>query len=172
MVLPYVTYLLNKFRLLTIIFSSAITQVLIVSARLTPVAILHLLKKTNPSALLVSGQVSHAVKETIEIYERDKPEGFVYPQLVDSIGYESFLKPKGALAAYPIPPKYPIFDPHDINAFIMHSSGTTGLPKPIAHNQTYPLIFAACHRFPEQKEPFRYQVSTLPLYHVRMSSSV
>ncbi|KAF5348495.1 hypothetical protein D9756_009661 [Leucocoprinus leucothites] len=141
------------------------TPVLIISARLTPVAILHLLKKTNPSALLVSGQVSHSVKETIEVYESQKPEGFVLPQVVDSLGYEEFLNPTGALAEYPIPPKYPVFSREDLGAFIMHSSGTTGLPKPISHSQTYPLIFAACHRFPEQNEPFRYQASTLPLYH-------
>ncbi|KAH0582229.1 hypothetical protein H2248_011874 [Termitomyces sp. 'cryptogamus'] len=47
----------------------------------------------------------------------------------------------------------------------MHSSGTTGLPKPIYHRQAYPLLFATCHRLPEQQEPFRYVVSTLPLYH-------
>ncbi|KXN84174.1 Linear gramicidin synthase subunit D [Leucoagaricus sp. SymC.cos] len=141
------------------------TPVLIISARLTPVAILHLLKKTNPSALLVSGQVTHSVKETIEVYETQKPEDFTLPQIVESIGYEEFLNPTGALAEYPVPPRYPVFSREDLGAFIMHSSGTTGLPKPISHSQTYPLIYSACHRFPEQKEPFRYQASTLPLYH-------
>ena len=133
---------------------------------MTPVAILHLLKKTNPSALLVSGQVSHSVKETIEVYESQKPENFVLPQIVDSLSYEEFLYPKSDLAEYPTPPRYPLFFREDLGAFIMHSSGTTGLPKPISHSQAYPLIFAACHRFSEQNEPFRYQASTLPLYHV------
>lgn len=132
-------------------------------------AILHLLKKTNPSTLLISGQVSHSVKDTIEIYEKQRPENFVLPHIVNSLTYEDFLYPTGDLAGYPTPPRYPVFVREDLGAFIMHSSGTTGLPKPISHSQTYPLIYAACHRLPEQNEPFRYQVSTLPLYHVRIS---
>lgn len=139
---------------------------LIVSARLTPVAILHLLKKTNPSSFLVSNQVAHSVKEIVGIYENERPEDFVLPQLVDAPGYEEFLSPTGGVADYPIPPKYSVSKPDELDAFIMHSSGTTGLPKPISQSQSYALSFAACHRFPEQNEPFRYQVSTLPLYHV------
>ncbi len=139
---------------------------LIVSARLTPVAILHLLKKTTPSSFLVSNQVSHSVKEIVEIYENERPEGFVLPQLIDALHYEELFNPTSGIAEYPIPPKYSVFVRGEVGAFIMHSSGTTGLPKPISHGQTYALSYAACHRFPEQNEPFRYQVSTLPLYHV------
>lgn len=119
----------------------------------------------------MSNQVSHSVKETIELFENEKPEDFVLPKFIETVGYEDFLNPTGAIAEYPVPPKYPIFARDDLGAFIMHSSGTTGLPKPILHSQTFPLLFAACHRFPEQKEPFRYQVSTLPLYHVRIHST-
>jgi acyl-coenzyme A synthetase/AMP-(fatty) acid ligase len=152
-------------------FSSILTysiQVLQISARLTPVAILHLLKSTNPSAVLISSQVSHAIHETIKLYEQEQPEDFIYPKIVESVGYESFLRPTGAIAGYPAPPKCAKFDSSDTSAFIMHSSGTTGLPKPIGHSQLYPLLYPACHRIPEQSEPFNYQVTTLPLYHVRI----
>ena len=51
-------------------------------------------------------------------------------------------------------------------ALYLHSSGTTGLPKPIALAHRYPLTYAACHRLKEHEAEGRLNVSTLPLYHV------
>jgi acyl-coenzyme A synthetase/AMP-(fatty) acid ligase len=39
----------------------------------------------------------------------------------------------------------------DRNVLILHSSGTTGLPKPIYLAHRYLLGYAACHRFAEDE---------------------
>ncbi|KAF5377825.1 hypothetical protein D9615_006785 [Tricholomella constricta] len=138
------------------------TPVLLLSARLTPVAIAHLVKQTVPSCILISSHVARSSKEAIELLQS---EGTAVPTFVDALGYEAFLEHNHEWQNVHIPPIYTAYKREDLDAVIMHSSGTTGLPKPIFHGQTYPLIYAACHRLPEQREPFRFNVSTLPLYH-------
>ncbi|KAI5919290.1 hypothetical protein F4810DRAFT_688020 [Camillea tinctor] len=48
---------------------------------------------------------------------------------------------------------------------ILHSSGTTGMPKPIPVSYMYPIVYAACHEFPEELNIDWVNMSTLPLYH-------
>lgn len=48
---------------------------------------------------------------------------------------------------------------------ILHSSGTTGLPKPIPVSGRYPIVYAACHEFPDDTVIDWANMSTLPLYH-------
>lgn len=48
---------------------------------------------------------------------------------------------------------------------ILHSSGTTGLPKSIRLAHRYLLGYAACHSFGEGEEADWRNLSTLPLYH-------
>lgn len=55
---------------------------------------------------------------------------------------------------------------HDRDVLILHSSGTTGLPKPIPQTHRYLLGYATCHQFPEEVEFKALNLSTLPLYHV------
>jgi long-subunit acyl-CoA synthetase (AMP-forming) len=136
------------------------TPVLCLSARLSPAAIAHLITQTSPSAILIDGQVRRAVFETRSILKGGPVPS---PQFFDALSYLDLTSPVSDMAS--IPPAYSKFRYHDLDAIIMHSSGTTGLPKPIFHSQTYPLIYASCHRLPEQREPFRFCVSTLPLYH-------
>lgn len=54
----------------------------------------------------------------------------------------------------------------DRNVLILHSSGTTGMPKPIYSSHRYLLGFAACHNFVDLAQAQAPNVSTLPLYHV------
>ncbi|KAI0055302.1 acetyl-CoA synthetase-like protein [Artomyces pyxidatus] len=136
--------------------------VLLLSARLTPVAIAHLLKATSPSTILVNAQVSRSVKETLPLLSDTASA----PRFLDALSYEELLRPDHPdLLRLPVPPVYSAYQYGDLDAIIMHSSGTTGLPKPIYHAQAYLLIYAACHRLPEQRDPFSFNVSTLPLYH-------
>lgn len=138
------------------------------SARLTPVAIAHLLKATKPTCMFINSQVARAAKETLTILQ-DDPEVNTIPLFADALSYEELLDPENsAHKGLPVPPVYTEFKYEDRDAVILHSSGTTGLPKPIFHAQAYLLIYGACHRLPEQKQAFRFNVSTLPLYHVRM----
>lgn len=53
----------------------------------------------------------------------------------------------------------------DQHALILHSSGTTGLPKSIPVSGRYPLVYATCHEFPEDMHIDWANMSTLPLYH-------
>lgn len=48
---------------------------------------------------------------------------------------------------------------------ILHSSGTTGFPKPIYLTKRYLVQYAACHEFPQSEEIDWVNLSTLPLYH-------
>lgn len=118
--------------------------------------------------MLVNRQVAQLSKETGELiaessdFKTDKK-----PSFIEALGYEDFLDDHHpAHAGLRVPPAYVHKERHERGAVIMHSSGTTGLPKPISHAPSYLIVYAACHRIPEQNEPFAYNVSTLPLYHV------
>ncbi|KAM5346094.1 hypothetical protein ACJ41O_009099 [Fusarium nematophilum] len=52
-----------------------------------------------------------------------------------------------------------------VGALILHSSGTTGLPKPIYLTPRYILGYAACHEINVDEEACSTSLSTLPLYH-------
>lgn len=115
---------------------------------------------------MISAQVSRAAKATLSLLQ-STPESEPIPNFIDALSYEDLLRTDHPhLQDLAIPPVYTDFRHEDVDAIIMHSSGTTGLPKPIHHAQAYLLIYAACHRLPEQRDPFRFNVSTLPLYHV------
>jgi acyl-CoA synthetase (AMP-forming)/AMP-acid ligase II len=141
------------------------TQVLCLSARLTSIAIAHLLKATSASTVLVNSQVSRLSKETSELITESSSDK--KPSFIEALGCEDFLDNEHpAHVGLQVPPAYVHKERHELGAVIMHSSGTTGLPKPIYHSPSYFLVYAACHRMPEQNEPFGYNVSTVPLYHV------
>ena len=144
---------------------STVIQVLCLSARLTPIAIAHLLKITSASTVLINKQVLRISKETSELIAESSPDK--KPSFIEALGYEDLLDNEHpAHASFPVPPAYVYKERHELGAVIMHSSGTTGLPKPVYHSPSYHLVYAACHRMPEQIEPFAYNVSTVPLYHV------
>lgn len=137
------------------------------SARLTSVAIAQLLRQTSTTCVLINSQVSRASEEALKLLHADV-DGPVPPNFLSALKFEDLLFPNVTLRQTKIPPRYTAWVREDLDAVIMHSSGTTGLPKPIYHSQTHPLIYAAAHRLPEQRDPFCFNVSTLPLYHVSL----
>jgi acyl-coenzyme A synthetase/AMP-(fatty) acid ligase len=58
-------------------------------------------------------------------------------------------------------------DEQDRNVLILHSSGTTGLPKAIFQPHKYLLGYACCHIRTDEEDMAALNMSTLPLYHVR-----
>lgn len=69
-------------------------------------------------------------------------------------------------AAKEVPPPFDLVNDTDRNVIILHSSGSTGLPKPIYQTHKYLLGYAACHAFPEDADVSHVCASTLPLFHV------
>lgn len=58
------------------------------------------------------------------------------------------------------------FDERGRDALILHSSGTTGLPKAIFQSHKYLLGYAHSHIRTDEEDVGTLNMSTLPLYHV------
>lgn len=129
---------------------------LLLSARLSAPGIRHLLEQTHAGTLLVSQRTRVVVGDIEDAVARAHT---VEP-------YHAFLGPfngkdgtdGGRLSV-------PQVDEDNCNAMILHSSGTTGLPKPIPVTDRYLLGYAACHQFGPEDEMDWINLSTLPLYH-------
>lgn len=140
-------------------------QALLLSARLSADAITHLLLKTSTGAIIVAPRLERTAADAISAVASTSATPETCPHLHQSRPYESFLQ-DGVLS------ERTIFRPHhyindvDRNVLILHSSGTTGLPKPIYSSHRYLLGFTACHEFADKKDAQGLNVSTLPLFHV------
>ncbi|KAK0702433.1 hypothetical protein B0T21DRAFT_112500 [Apiosordaria backusii] len=131
---------------------------LLLSARLGAHSILHLLQQTNAGTFLVSQRT-----ETIspEITRASSPSSAV--KIITADPYKTFLDNNGD--AKTLVPDVGDESMPGHTALILHSSGTTGLPKPIPVPHRYLLGYAACHQFPASEAPSWVNFSTLPLYH-------
>jgi long-subunit acyl-CoA synthetase (AMP-forming)/nucleoside-diphosphate-sugar epimerase len=138
---------------------------LLLSARLSPLAIENLIKTTHSSAILASPRLVRGCEAAVKpgnsgssptavIYERQPYDVFL-PQKNRSTA--SNLEASVCHAHYHA-------DEKDRNAIILHSSGTTGLPKAIYQSQEYVLGYAANHCL-SPEEARGVNVSTLPLFH-------
>ncbi|KAI2624987.1 hypothetical protein GGR54DRAFT_545064 [Hypoxylon sp. NC1633] len=132
--------------------------VLLISARLSSPSVSHLLKETKAKTILVSQRTQTSLTpdihtlvgvEVVEPYHtlmRLTTHEYVNGMKDDRIDD----KQRGG---------------SDCSTIILHSSGTTGLPKPIFLTQRYLLGYAACHRFAPDENIDWVNLSTLPLYH-------
>ncbi|KAL8766520.1 MAG: hypothetical protein Q9209_006736 [Squamulea sp. 1 TL-2023] len=132
------------------------------SARLSPYAIAHLIEKVQISSLVITSHTSRSGKEAINIVES---RGYGAVLCVPSAPLEYFVENKQGLHDG-VPPVAPVIDEFDRNAIILHSSGSTGLPKPIYHAHKYLLNYATCHKFQLEEDTSQVCTSTLPLFHV------
>lgn len=132
------------------------------SARLSPTAIHHLLATRAVTAVIISSRLRRAAEEALLLFPNGEPTPSIYVQSP----YESFLSPnkdaisvEGTLSA---PEHY--FSESDCNVLILHSSGATGLPKPMHSSHKHFLSFAVCHDL-SIDEARGLNLSTLPLFH-------
>lgn len=132
-------------------------QAVLLSARLGAKSVRHLLKETGARSILLSKRterlIAQDVKDLAEVKMVAPFTTFLHGQVLsDSVNGAG---QGGRLAV----------DESDTNILILHSSGTTGLPKPIRLAHRYVLGYAACHRFPDNQPLDWMNLSTLPLYH-------
>lgn len=134
------------------------------SIRLSPVAIAHLLKVCSAQAIILSKRTQSSAKQALLISSEEQRD----IRQVISVPYESLqqLGESGSTDAVERPT--PLSD--QTVALILHSSGTTGLPKPIRLAHRYLLGYAACHHLQPEECNNRLNVSTLPMYHVRLKA--
>lgn len=129
---------------------------MLLSVRLGPVAIRHLLKSTAARAVIVSSSTKDSLRRSVPTDMDIEIEiATPYRDLLDTADGKVIESFKG-----------PVHTQDQLGAIILHSSGTTGLPKPIPLSHRYMLAYAACHRLESKQCENRLNVSTLPLYHV------
>ncbi|KAI0409181.1 hypothetical protein F4802DRAFT_545755 [Xylaria palmicola] len=135
------------------------TPALLISARLNSPSVLHLLKRTGAKTILVSKRTGPSISDDI------RSEA----QVVNVEPYSTFIPYSGPDDVDEAEDTWGNGSQREDNgerkALILHSSGTTGLPKPIFLTHRYILGYAACHHFAPEEGINWVNLSTLPLYH-------
>ncbi|KAK2037948.1 acetyl-CoA synthetase-like protein [Colletotrichum somersetense] len=146
--------------------------VVLLSARLSAPSARHLIRETGAKLALVSPRLIALASEAVseEYRGAEEPPGESATVIRSVSGYQPFLADKPAerrdrtlRAAHA--DHYVSED--DRQVLILHSSGTSGLPKPIPCSHRYFLGYATCHNFQSTAEAQGLTVSTLPLFHVK-----
>ncbi|ORY88492.1 acetyl-CoA synthetase-like protein [Leucosporidium creatinivorum] len=125
--------------------------VLFVSINNTPAAVAHLIKATQSSHLIIGPAYEQIGAETLALGQN---EGVKLVQLAEPSVHDS----KAQALVKPYPPALSPAEESKLIAFIVHSSGSTGFPKPIYINHAA-TIFNIANNFGLRG------LTTLPLYH-------
>ncbi|KAL4783812.1 hypothetical protein BJX76DRAFT_357597 [Aspergillus varians] len=129
--------------------------VLLLSARLSATAIQSLLQRTSASAIIASRRLESTAREAAQALPVYSP-----------LGFETLLaSQEGLLDSCSICHPYHHISESDRDVLILHSSGTTGMPKPIYVSHRHLLSFVNCHNLYLESEAQGVNLSTLPLYH-------
>ena len=138
---------------------------LLLSARLSPLAIHHLLIQASAKAIIVSPRLLNTAREALSLFAPSDLAPTVYSQTF----YAAFCGAPPDIYDDDICGENHYAGEADRNVLILHSSGTTGLPKAIYHSHRYLLAYTACHDFSNNREAQALNLTTLPLYHVSFS---
>ena len=148
--------------------------VVLLSARLSAPAVRHLIRETGAKLALVSPRLQPLACEAFPAAgdggKKANEEGNGVAIRIIA-GYEALLEEDKAVEV-DRPPTCTVYPKHfvseeDRQVIILHSSGTSGLPKPIPCSHRYFLGYATCHSFSSDEEAHGLTISTPPFFHVR-----
>ncbi|KAF1983330.1 acetyl-CoA synthetase-like protein [Aulographum hederae CBS 113979] len=133
------------------------------SARLSPTAIGHLLKESGARGVIASDRLHSTAKEGIVLAGSmdDSIELHAHKSWDVLLGSDSLPAPDGR----------PVYTPEHFRSdeepgvFLLHSSGTTGLPKVQPQTHAFLLQFGTIHALDDPQEAENFNFSMLPLYH-------
>ncbi|KAK2608172.1 hypothetical protein N8I77_006797 [Diaporthe amygdali] len=137
------------------------------SARLNPASIQHLLTTLKAQAVITSPRHVDTGKAAFETTSLEYGRGGTKIQVARA--FEDYLSDSkegkaDAADAKICWPRHFVGD-SDRNVIILHTSGTTGLPKPVYQSHKMLLGYACCHRRTETEDVEGLNLSMLPLYH-------
>ncbi|KAH8704314.1 hypothetical protein GQ44DRAFT_692722 [Phaeosphaeriaceae sp. PMI808] len=142
--------------------------VVLISARLSPTALYSLLAETQSCAIITSPVLESVVLEALAIYTSESTP----PTLYSRVSYLKFMKGSNTTEGQPrVAWQNHYTNDLDRNVLILHSSGTTGMPKAVPQSHRYLLSYAPYSsfefdsRWSAQDEQKAIAFSTLPLYH-------
>jgi acyl-CoA synthetase (AMP-forming)/AMP-acid ligase II len=143
----------------------------LLSTRLSVEAVRHLVQSTRTGAILVSARLNGTAGEALSLW--DDADGSPPPSKYSPAAYKDFLTEEASsslssaeFSESNVSRTNHFVSESDCNVLILHSSGTTGLPKPIYTSHRHYLSFALCHEFKNEEEMLSPVLSTSPLFHV------
>lgn len=141
---------------------------ILLSPRLNPASIQHLLTTLKAQAVITSPRHVGTVKAAFESTSLEYGRGGTKIQIATP--FEDYLYERKEHKAIPADtticgPRHFLSD-SDRNVVILHTSGTTGLPKPVHQPHKMLLGYACCHRSTSIEDVEGLNLSMLPLYHV------
>ena len=147
--------------------------IMLLSARLSAPAVRHLIRETGAKTILVSPRLQPLASEAFPAAEDGQTGAMVEGKGVAIClvaGYETLLEEgevpdAGRTTTCTAHPNHFVSE-EDRQVLILHSSGTSGLPKPILCSHRYFIGYATCHSFSSDEEAHSLTISTLPFFHV------
>jgi acyl-CoA synthetase (AMP-forming)/AMP-acid ligase II len=145
------------------------------SSRLSPLAVRHLIRATGAKLALVSQRLHPLILEAFPPGGDGSPASILSGEVLDdqqdlavclAAGYEFFLADEQVTSTGVAHHDHYIAE-DDRQVVILHSSGSSGLPKPIYCSHRYFLGFTTCHDFSSDMEAQGLTISTSPFFHVR-----
>ncbi|KAJ0100687.1 hypothetical protein J7T55_010622 [Diaporthe amygdali] len=166
---PVALFMDSDISLLVYLFSLLAlgVPVALVSIRLNPASIQHLLTVVKAQTVITSPRLVRTVESAFDTTRTTYGLGAASVHIATD-----FQSPNpGPANVEPSPLDATICSPghfvtgEDRNVVILHTSGSTGLPKPIHHSHKMLLGYASCYRRTGAEDMGGLNLSMLPLYH-------
>ncbi|KAI0539689.1 hypothetical protein GGR58DRAFT_524098 [Xylaria digitata] len=140
--------------------------VVLLSARLSPLAVRNLVQVTGAQAILVSQRLQPLCSEALSTQNGipdDINGGIIDISEIITAGYKQFLE--GDVVHGTVVSDGHFTSDEDRQVVILHSSGTSGLPKPIYCSHRHFIVFSQCENFSSPADAQGLNISTSPFFH-------